>query len=249
MEGLQKQRYHLLDSLRAFALLNMIAYHATFDIVYIFGVKIKWYMTDTGDLWQRLISFTFILLSGFCWQLGSHKLKRSLIVLGCSVIITVATRIFMPSQIVRFGVLSLLGSCMLLTVVLDHVYKRINPFVGFAIMILLYMAFENVNHGGIGIGSTWFTLPRSLYTSDFSAYIGFTPFGFRSSDYYPLLPSAFLYHAGYFLFGIFKKLDWLKYLVKPEIKPLEWIGRHSLMIYMLHQPIIYGVLWIIFKFI
>lgn len=246
---MQKQRYHLLDSLRAFALLNMIAYHAMYDIVYIFGVRINWYMTDIGDAWQKTICYTFILLSGFCWQLGSHKLKRSLIVLSGSVIITVATQIFMPSQVVKFGVLSLLGSCMLLTIPFDYVYKKINPFIGFVLMILLYMTFENVNHGGIGIGSTWFTLPRNLYVNDLSAYLGFTPFNFTSSDYFPLLPWMFLYHAGYFLFGIFKKLDLLKHLAMPEIKPLEWIGRHSLIIYMLHQPIIYGALWVIFEII
>ena len=245
----QKERYHLLDSIRAFALLNMIAYHAMYDIVYIFGVKIKWYMSPASDVWQQCICWTFILLSGFCCQLGHKKLRRALLVLGGSVVITLVTCFFMPSQIVKFGVLSLLGTGMLLMIPLDYVYKKINPYLGFAIMFALFLMLKNVNHGGIGIGSTWFTIPRSFYINDFTAYLGFPPFNFRSSDYFPVLPWIFLYQAGYFLFGIFRHLDLLKYLKSPRIKPLEWIGGHSLIIYMLHQPVAYGILWVIFNII
>ncbi len=134
----QKPRYHLLDSLRAIALINMIAYHAMYDLVYIFGVRAKWYMTEASDIWQMFICCTFIILSGFCWQLGGKKLKRGLVVLAGSAIITLVTVVFMPSQKILFGVLSLIGSAMIIMIPLHHVFKRINPFVG-AIFACFYI--------------------------------------------------------------------------------------------------------------
>ena len=59
-------RLHLLDSLRGLALLNMIAYHALYDVVYIFGHPMGWYQGWPGYLWQQCICWCFILLSGFC---------------------------------------------------------------------------------------------------------------------------------------------------------------------------------------
>ena len=244
----QKPRYHLLDSLRAIALINMIAYHAMFDIVYIFGVRAKWYMSKGSDIWQMFICCTFIILSGFCWQLGGKKLKRGLLVLGGSAIIMLVTVVFMPSQKILFGVLSLIGSAMIIMIPLHHVFKRINPFIGAVISVLLYTMFRNINHGGVYLFNTMlFALPQELYANNFTAYLGFPPFMFSSSDYFPLLPWIFLYFAGYFLYGVFVSLNLLRFLKLPRIKPLEWIGRNSLIIYMLHQPVVYGVLYVIFE--
>lgn len=244
---MEKERYHLLDSIRALALINMIAYHALYDIVYIFGVRVVWYMSPSSDIWQQFICCTFILLSGFCWNLDRKKLKRALLVLGGSVVITLVTYFFMPDQIIKFGVLSLIGTGMLIMIPLDKVYKKINPYLGFLVTLFLFITTRNIGNGGIGFFDTWFTLPRSMYVNDFTAFLGFPSFGFRSADYFPLLPWIFLYQAGYFLFGIFVHLGLMKYLKAPRIKPLEWIGRHSLIIYMLHQPMVYGVLWLIFS--
>ena len=113
-------RYQLLDTLRGLCLLNMVAYHGMYDLVDIFGLPSSWYWGLPGYLWQQSICWTFILLSGMCWQLSRHHLKRGLILVGCGAAITLVTLVVMPSQRILYGVLNLLGLCALLI----DVYKR-----------------------------------------------------------------------------------------------------------------------------
>ena len=73
-----KKRYEKLDDIRGIALLNMIAYHAAWDLVYIYGTDWGWYRSEGAYVWQQGICWTFIFLSGFCWSLGSHVWKREI---------------------------------------------------------------------------------------------------------------------------------------------------------------------------
>ena len=109
-----KKRYWILDEIRGITLCSMILYHTVWDLVYIFGHNWKWFQTDAAFFWQQSICFTFILLSGFCFSLGKRKFRRGLVVFGAGVLISLVTELFMPQNRIRFGVLTLLGSCMLL---------------------------------------------------------------------------------------------------------------------------------------
>ena len=88
---MQKQRYWLLDSLRGLAIINMIAYHLMWDLVYIYGVKAIWYMSEGAYIWQQAICHTFILLSGFCFSLGRKHLRRGLTVFAVGCVISLVT--------------------------------------------------------------------------------------------------------------------------------------------------------------
>ena len=83
-------------------------------------------------------------------------------------------------------------------------------------------------------------LPEALYQNVLTAYLGFPPPDFGSSDYFPLIPWCFLFLTGFYLHGLCGKqilaVRW------KGIAPLNLIGRHALGIYMLHQPVIYGLL-------
>lgn len=238
-----KTRYTVLDILRAFAIIAMVVYHTLWDLVYMFGVSIPWYKTDVGFIFQQSICWSFILLSGFCWSLGKHKLRRAVTVLVCSAIITVVTAVFMPDSLIIHGVLSLLGTAMLVTIPLERLLKKIPSFIGLIINAVLFALTYNVSDGTLGFG---IRLPDFLYANGITAFFGFPDSGFFSSDYFPLLPWLFLFWVGYFLFNLFERKGILKYLSSFSCKPLEFIGRHSLEIYMAHQPIIYGILCFIF---
>ena len=108
-------RYALLDELRGLDLISMMLYHGMWDAVYLFGVVVPWYSAGQGRLWQQSICWVFILLSGFCLPLGHHPLKRGAAVFGAGALVTAVTLLFMPENVVWFGVLTLLGSAMLLT--------------------------------------------------------------------------------------------------------------------------------------
>lgn len=83
-----------------------------------------------------------------------------------------------------------------------------------------------------------------LLVSAATAYLGLPPSEFYSTDYFSLLPWAFLFASGYFLYQIFEEKDLLRHLHLGSrgLKPAKWLGRHSLVIYMIHQPALYLLL-------
>lgn len=131
-------RYALLDELRGLDLISMMLYHGMWDAVYLFGVVVPWYSAGQGRLWQQSICWVFILLSGFCLPLGHHPLKRGAAVFGAGVLVTAVTLLFMPEDVVWFGVLTLLGSAMLLTGLVQKWLQKIPPTVGLAVSLILF---------------------------------------------------------------------------------------------------------------
>ena len=249
---MEKDRFHLLDEYRGFVLINMILYHGIWDLVYIFNCDWAWYKSEGAFIWQQWICWSFILLSGFCWQMSRKNLKRGLQVFGAGLVITLATIIFMPGSRVIFGVLTLIGSSMLLMIPCDKWLRKINPRVGVIISFLLFLFLYPVNQGYLGFGEMEVvSLPRELHSSWLSTYLGFPEPGFWSTDYFSILPWFFLYAVGYFVYNVIfrgKAADGKEktknLLEKSLCPPLGWIGRNALIIYMLHQPVVYGVLFL-----
>ena len=106
--------------------------------MFLFGIWMDWYAGMPGRLWQQTICWVFILLSGFCVQLGHHTLRRGAQVFGAGALVTAVTLLFMPEDRVIFGVLTLLGSAMLLTGVLEPLLKKIPPAAGLAVSAVLF---------------------------------------------------------------------------------------------------------------
>ena len=237
MEG---RRYQVLDTIRGCALLSMLLYHAAWDLVYLFGADWPWYHGFAAHVWQQSICWTFILLSGYCFSLGRRQVRRGLTVFLCGALITAVTWAFLPENLVLFGVLTLLGSSSILLCQFERLFRRVPPRAGLAGSFLLFLLFRDVNAGYLGFeGARIFRFwdgARDLGT----AFVGFPPADFFSTDYFSLLPWFFLFLTGYFLFRL-----------RPEeareirrIPVVTAMGRHSLLIYMLHQPVIYGLLWL-----
>ncbi len=238
----------MLDAMRGLTLISMIAYHTVWDMVYIFDVKWDWYKSDMAYIWQQSICWSFILLSGFCWSFGKVKWKRTLTVFLAGIVITVVTLIAMPQERIIFGVLTFFGTAMFLMIPLDKILSKCKPAIGFVISFLLFLAVRNVNEGELGFeGIVLMELPDGWYRGWLATYLGFTESSFFSTDYFSVLPWIFLFITGYFLHGIMKQKGWFVYLEKGKCVWLENLGKNSLWIYMLHQPIAYGVLWVVFR--
>ncbi len=238
-------RYAALDTLRGWTVIQMILYHGTWDLVYIFGMPWDWYRSDAAYLWQQSICWTFILLSGFCAGMSQHPLKRGLMVFGLGAIVSLATALFMPENIVIFGVLTLIGTCMLLMIPLRPLLQKLPAGLGLVLFAALFFVTRNVNEGVLGFEDIRIAaLPDGLYRNYLTAFLGFPQAGFYSTDYFSLLPWLFLFLTGFSLYGLLKtqlpKLTW------KGIAPLNFIGRHALMIYAVHQPLLYGICWLCF---
>lgn len=239
-------RYALLDELRGLDLVSMMLYHACWDLVFLFGVQMNWYAATPGHLWQQSICWVFILLSGFCVPLGHHTLRRGATVFGAGALVTAVTLLFMPEERVIFGVLTFLGAAMLLTGILEPLLQKVPPAAGLVVSAVLFALCYSVSSGWVGVGSWKLLLPQGLYANYLTAFFGFYPEGFFSTDYFALLPWIFLFWAGYFGHRSIGRAR-MEPLRRSVCAPLGWMGRHSLVLYLLHQPVIFGVLWVIFQ--
>ena len=121
------QRFWQIDALRGLALLNMLVYHAMYDWVYIFGHASGWYdiWSTHCHVWQQYICWSFILLSGYSFTLSRRPLKNGLLTAACAVVLTVATAVAMPEEVIWFGVLHLLGCAALLTCLLHPALEKL----------------------------------------------------------------------------------------------------------------------------
>lgn len=243
-------RYRILDYIRGINLMSMMIYHLIWDLVYIFGIKWTWYQSEGAYIWQQSICWSFILLSGFCWDIGKHKLKRGLIVFGAGIMVTVITKLFMPEHQIVFGILTLLGSCTLLLIPLERLLKKLPKGIGLIGSMLLFGGLKQINEGYIGMGQAVFCyMPETLYEGYLGTYIGFKDAGIYSTDYFSLFPWLFLFIAGYYFYKIIYEKGLLKKLQVQKETWIEYIGKHSLIIYLLHQPVIYLMLMCYFKMI
>ena len=242
-------RCNLIDALRAVALFNMIAYHLCYDIFEVFGVQRGWYLTIGAVIWERFICCSFILISGISMNLSRHPYKRGVIVNLCGFLITAVTVIAMPSQAIWFGILNFIGCAMLITAAIKPMLLKCRPIMGCAGSVFLFAFFYGLPRGFLGLFELrLITLPEALYQIKYLAFLGLKSEDFRSSDYFPLLPWIFLFIAGFFLWRIIEQYGKTE-LFKPNIPLLSTTGRHSLLIYLVHQPVLYGVCYVLFTFI
>ena len=227
-----KPRIWELDALRGVCILCVIVVHFLFDLSFFGGLDLTlpaWYVFI-----QEYGGAIFVVLSGVCVTLGSKSVRRGLIVFACGMLITAVTygmyRLGMSGAdgVVKFGVLHLLGVCMLVY----PAFKKLPP----AALALL----------GLAIAITGYAIRGVVVPQHWLFPLGLTYEGFTSSDYFPLFPQL-----GYFLIGAAigktayrEKRTFLPgaFQQTPVARFFCWCGRQSLFIYLLHQPIVYGLL-------
>lgn len=238
-------RYHLIDALRGFALVNMVAFHLMYDIFNIFSAETGWNSEPLTIIWERFICCSFIILSGVSFNFSHHPFKKGIILNACGFLITIVTVLFIPSQAVRFGILNFLGCAMMLSYPLKAYLENIKPAVGAVFSLLLFALLYGIPEGYVGFfGLELFKLPEFLYGIKALAFIGFPSIDFHSTDYFPIIPWIFLFLAGYFAWRVIKNRNADRFF-RRKIPFFDFIGRHTLIIYILHQPIIMGILEIL----
>lgn len=232
-----QKRFWEIDFLRGIAIIMMIAFHSVFNLYYFDVANVD---IDSTHWWflARSTATIFIFLVGVSLTLSYSKTKRfknkrgiwiKYLLRGGKIffwgmLITVITFIFLRDAYVRFGILHFIGLSIILAVPFIK-HKTINLVIGSLIVIT-----------GFYIES--FTVNTSLLM-----WIGLQPGSFYTVDYFPILP-----WFGLILFGIFagnllypeheRRFDVPELGDIAPIKFFSFLGRNSLLIYLLHQPVI-----------
>jgi len=225
-----------IDSLRGIAIILMVISNFVTDVSY-FGI----YSINTySGFWMvfaRLVVSIFILLSGISLTLsysriGSKKrseihkkyLLRGAKIFGSGMVITMVTWVFLKEDYVLFGILHLIG----ISIILGHFLVRkskLNLFLGVSFLLFgIYLQ-------NLAFGFSWLV------------WLGFRPEGFFSVDYVPIFPWFGLFLIGMFLGNKFypegkRKFKLRDFSENRLFTPVRFLGRNSLLIYFIHQPIL-----------
>lgn len=241
------RRIHLLDELRGFAIILMVIHHFLYSLGYVFGVPFGREWFDRLSLFTPLFAGLFIFLCGFCCHLSKSNWLRGALLAFFAVGLSVVMKIFMPQEMIWFGILHCLACCILLYALLGPLLSRIPAWLGLLFSLLLFRVTYHVpllEGGYLGFTETMsWQMPWSLCEKAWAFPLGFT-FS-PGSDYFPLLPWLFLFLAGSFAGRYASRLP--AWTCKRHIRPLSFIGRHTIWVYLAHQPIIYAVLWLWFN--
>lgn len=224
-----KNRIWELDVFRGILILGVVIIHSLYFICEFNG---------TSGINNSLYNFIadrggglFVLLSGICVTLGHHPVRRGLILVPIALVITAASYFVDPNMTITFGVIHLLSVCMILAPVLCMIP---NIFLCICGLLILYIGlFTELPHV-----KTHMLVPLGYYYYGFSTY-----------DYFPLIPNL-----GYFMLGILlgktvyrdhkSKIPYPKVLA-PVNNFLTWCGQHSLWIYLIQPPLMFGILTLI----
>lgn len=204
----------------------MVVYHAFYDAA-LFG------RLDMAvfDIWPLLllryvVAGSFIVISGAVSRWSRQQVKRGIFVLCAACLVGAVTAIMgMP---VRFGILHLLGISMLISAALGDRLRGVSG----ALMPLLCAA---AHFAMLALCSYFMTGLRWLWP------LGFKYDGFFSADYYPLLPWLPVFLLGVWLGGVIERHADAPALSRRFPRALTFPGRHSMVIYLVHQPVLYGL--------
>jgi len=240
MDDSLMDRFWEVDLLRGVAILLMVFYHFAFDLNYFGLVKID---VNSGIFLSlaRLTVTLFLLLVGLSLYLSLSRaermgredqfitklVRRSAWILSLALCITAVTYLFIGRGYIVFGVLHLIGLSLLLAYPFLRMGWKNFIFGSILIILGMYVPEISVNH-------YWLL------------WLGLAPAGFYSLDYVPMLPWLGVVLYGLGLGGLLypgyrRRLSLMDRSIvsgRSWIRLLCYLGRNSLAIYLIHQPLI-----------
>jgi uncharacterized membrane protein len=236
-----RQRFWEIDFLRGIAIIMMIVFHFLFDLSYFSIYSVDVY---SGFWWlfARVTAMIFIFLVGISLTLSYSRIRdgvsrvdiaRKYMFRGAKIfvyglLITLATWLFLQSGFIVFGVLHFIGIAIIISWPLLN-RRRLLLVLG-VVFILVGVYLQSFT-----VGFPWLL------------WLGLRPELFYTLDYFPLLPWMGVILIGMFFGKMFYPdgKQAIKNRSGPVISQLSFLGRHSLVIYLLHQPVLIALLYLL----
>ena len=224
----RRGRIPWIDAWRGSAVLVMLGWHFCWDLGLMKIIPLERMEAPAAVAVRYYIVCSFVILSGISARLSRSNLRRGIKTLVCALIVTAVT--WAVGDPAWFGILHLLGCCMVLYAWLGPRLQKLPELPLLAVCLILFLVLHEICY------SVRVTVP------------GLWMFGLRtrtfySSDWYPLFPWMFLFLCGTVAGSRVRDIR----LRLPELPFLRWLGSHALWIYMLHQPVLMGLAWLITK--
>ena len=239
----KKPRILLIDTLRGLALLAMASYHFTWDLGFFGYIAPETATQGAWKFYARCIASSFLFLAGFSlvlahlphirWQSFG---KRFGMVAGAAFIISVGTLFALPDEWIHFGILHNIA----LSGLIGLAFLRLPPLVTALIAVGIVAAGYVNGYVYPGIFSSTFFDPRYLN------WTGFAETPPRSNDFVPLFPWLAAPLMGIAAAKLALSRGWLTRLAAMQTKPniLGRAGQHSLAFYLIHQPVLIGLVYL-----
>jgi uncharacterized membrane protein len=225
-----RTRIGLLDAWRSLAIVIMVGYHFLYDLALVGRMSWKDLYSPGLNALQLFGCCSFILLCGISSRFSRSNVKRGLVTLSAGLLIMAGA--YLAGRPVLFGILQFLGLSMLLYGLAGRAYERLPGLPAAAVCLVLFL-----------LTRTW--TKTTYVTARWRWPLGFRFEGFYSADYYPMLPWIFVFLIGTCLGGVILRHRDAVWLYTPVPAAVTWPGRNSLLIYLLHQPVLYSLcIWL-----
>lgn len=233
-------RLYALDIARGWAIVAMVIFHFAWNLEF-FGFAQPGLTASTPwKLFARSIASSFLFLAGLSLVLAHHQnirwepfSKRFLMITAAALIVTIGTYFATPDAFVFFGILHSIAAASIVGLLLLRVPAVI--LIGLALAAFLAPYY----------------LRADVFNTPWLWWVGLSATIPRSNDYVPLLPwlAPFMLGMSFAKFGI--QFSWFKKLIEQQKAPhhfsqiLAFGGRHALAIYLIHQPVLFGIVWLL----
>lgn len=232
---MQISRIFLLDFVRTLAVLGMIAFHFSYDLLMFGVIPIEYAASGPFYFHARIVAGTFLLLSGIGlwlthgaspqWSAFWPRFRK---IAAAAVLVTIATRIAMPEAYVYFGILHAIALYSLLGMPAVRLPVMANTILA---AVLIYGSYN------------WHT---PTLNAPLLRFIGLAVDPAITIDFEPVFPWFGAVLLGIAIGQVGSKTGlWhrLRSPVPAWLQTLGWPGRHSLAIYLIHQPILLALVW------
>lgn len=206
----------------------MMYFHVVWSMNELYGYQIV-YDSWINFIIGRISAILFILISGIVFSFGKFNIKRFLLLAAIAISISAISYIYNSDYSIIFGIIHFFALSSLVAVV----FTNMNKYIVIAIWLCILAG--------------WWWINSIYIHSNYLFFIWLVSKTFQSADYYPLIPWFGIYLLGIWLSKIFYKTQKNIFWNIFNFGPINFIGRNTLLFYIIHQPIIIFILYIIDK--